>query len=135
MKDVSAMEDDAGVERERERAGAQAGAVVLSMPPFGEGAAEDGELRARQEREVAVRHSVAAMEFALAREAACIGHLLARAGLAFDPLTFIATRILEASEAEQADPVDTLGFFVEDGSLARSVELAAEQLDTLGEAA
>jgi hypothetical protein len=130
------MEDDAGVEREPERAGALAGAVVLSMPPFGEDAAEGGgNLRARQEREVAVRHSVAAMEFALAREAASIGHLLARAGLAFDPLTFIATRILEASEAEHADPVDTLGFFVDDGSLARSVALAAEQLDALGEAA
>jgi hypothetical protein len=75
------------------------------------------------------------MEFALAREAACIGQVLARAGLDFDPLTFIATRILEASQAEEADPVDTLGFFVADGSIARSVALVAEALDTLGEAA
>lgn len=91
------------------------------MPPLG----GNGEgLRARQERELATRHLVAVMEYALAREAVSVGLALEAAGLAFDPLTFVAMRVLEASVAEHADPAETLEWLVADGCLERTVALA-----------
>jgi hypothetical protein len=90
-------------------------------PPLGEG--RDG-LRARQERELAMRLSVVAMEHALAREAVHVGRAMSEAGVPFDPMTFVALRVLEAVVAERLDPVEMLDWMASDGSLERTVELA-----------
>jgi hypothetical protein len=86
------------------------------------------ELRARQERELALSHSLASMEFALAQEAYHVGSTMREAGIAFDPLTFVALRILEACAAELADPSDLLSALADNGSLERSVEIATDLL-------
>ena len=85
-------------------------------------------VRAQQEQELSARHSLVAMEHALAREAIVVGRALSGAGLPFDPLTFIATRILEGIVAVRAEPHDALAWLVGDGTLARSVALAVEGL-------
>ena len=54
---------------------------------------------------------------------------LERAGLDFDPLTFVALRIIEGSRDEHVDPVDCLNVLVEFGFLERSVALAVDLLD------
>ena len=92
------------------------------MPP------PDG-LRAKQERELAAAHSVAAMEFALADEAYHIVLALRDAGLELDPLTLVALRVLEACVENDVEPVDFVQMLVERGSLARSVELAEDRLE------
>lgn len=84
--------------------------------------------RARQEREVATMHALTSMEYALAREAFHVGSALRRAGIVFDPATFVALRVLEASLAELADPSCALDVLVGNGSLGRSIELAADLL-------
>lgn len=95
------------------------------MTPVG----DDGEaVRANQERELSVRHSLVEMEHALAREAIVVGRALSGAGLPFDPLTFIATRLLEGIVAVRAEPHDALAWLVGDGTLDRSVALAVEGL-------
>lgn len=95
------------------------------MTPLG----GDGEVvRAQQERDLSVRHSLVAMEHALAREAIVVGRALSGAGLPFDPLTFIATRLLEGIVAVRAEPHDALAWLVGDGTLDRSVALAVEGL-------
>jgi hypothetical protein len=86
-------------------------------------------LRARQETELATSHALASMEHALAREAFHVGLALRHAGIGFDPLTFVALRILEASLAEFADPTCTLSALAHNGSLERSVELATDLLE------
>jgi hypothetical protein len=86
-------------------------------------------LRARQENELAVSYALATMEFALATEAYHVGATLREAGLAFDPLTFVALRILEAGAAESVDPSDLLGALSDNGTLGRSVELATDLLE------
>jgi hypothetical protein len=50
------------------------------------------------------------------------------AGIVFDPLTFVALRILEASASEIADPPGLLSALADNGSLHRSVELATDWL-------
>ena len=92
------------------------------MPPH------DG-LRAKQERELAAAHSVAAMEFALADEAYHIVLALRDAGLELDPLTLVALRVLEACVENDVEPVDFVQMLIERGSLARSVELAEDRLE------
>jgi hypothetical protein len=87
------------------------------------------DLRARQENELAVSYALATMEFALANEAYHVGATLRAAGLAFDPLTFVALRILEAGAAERVDPSDLLGALSDNGTLGRSVELATDLLE------
>jgi hypothetical protein len=87
------------------------------------------ELRARQESELATSHALASMEYALAREAFHVGTAMRRAGIEFDPLTFVALRILEASLAELADPSCALSMLWDSGSLGRSVELATDLLE------
>jgi hypothetical protein len=86
-------------------------------------------LRARQENELAVSYALATMEFALANEAYHVGATLRDAGLAFDPLTFVALRILEAGAAELVDPADLLEALADNGTLDRSVELATDWLE------
>ncbi len=91
--------------------------------------AEGFPLRERQEREIALGHSLANAEHELAREAAVLGRTLERAGISFDPLTFIALRIIEGSRDEHVDPVDCLNVLGALGFLERSVELAVDLLD------
>lgn len=88
-----------------------------------------GTLRARQERLVALSHSLTAAEHALAREAVVVGRTFEQAGLAFDPMTFVVMRILEGSIAEHADPVDCLRVLGALGLLDRSAAMAVELLD------
>lgn len=88
-----------------------------------------GELRARQESELTLDHALATMEYALAHEAFSVGVALRDAGIEFDPLTFVALRILEASLGELTDPSGTLRALGESGSLERSVELATDLLE------
>lgn len=90
--------------------------------------AEDA-LRRRQEREIAFGHSLTTAEHELAQEAFVLGRTLARAGIAFDPVTFVALRIVEGSCDEDVDPVDCLNGLVRFGFLERSVALAADLLE------
>jgi hypothetical protein len=91
--------------------------------------AADRALRVRQEREIALGHSLTNAEYELAREAFVLGRTLERAGIPFDPLTFVALRIVEGSRDEDVDPVDCLTVLVAFGFLERSVALAADLLD------
>lgn len=86
-------------------------------------------LRERQEREIALGHSLTNAEHELAREAVALGRTLERAGIAFDPLTFVALRIIEGSRDEHVDPLDCLNVLVAFGFLERSVALAEDLLD------
>ena len=87
------------------------------------------ELRARQERELRVAFSLTAMEDALAREAADVGAFLRRAGIELDPLTFVVMRVFEVCVTELIDPSVAIEELVENGSLARSADLASDLLD------
>ena len=49
---------------------------------------------------MAVSYALTSMEFALAHEAFHVGSTMREAGIVFDPLTFVALRILEASASE-----------------------------------
>ena len=91
--------------------------------------AADRTLRERQECEIALRHSLARAEYELAREAAVLGRTLERAGIHFDPLTFVALRIVEGSSAEHVDPVACLNALVSCGLIERSVALAVDLLE------
>jgi hypothetical protein len=86
-------------------------------------------LRARQERLVALSHSLTAAEYALAHEACAVARTFEEAGLDFDPITFVVMRLLEGSFAEQADPVDCLLLLDQLGLLDRSVALTRDLLD------
>jgi len=86
-------------------------------------------LRESQEREIALRHSLTTAEHALAREAVALGRTLEQAGIAFDPLTFIALRIVEGSDNERVDPVECLELLVQFGFVDRSVALANDMLE------
>lgn len=94
-----------------------------------EGTEQPDELRARQESELSTSYAMASMEFALAHEAYEVGSTLREAGIGFDPLTFVALRILEASASEFDDPSGLLSALAENGSLERSVELATDWLE------
>ena len=85
--------------------------------------------RAVQEREVAMRHMCAEAEYALASEAVSVGRTLREAGVGFDPRTLVSIRLVEAAVGSGFDPVDVLGWMLEDGVVDRAVELAAEELD------
>lgn len=82
------------------------------------------ELRRAQEREVATSHALTGAEYALGFEAYVIGRVFARAGVGFDPHTFIALRIIEASLDGPADPVDALTTLTDAGTVNRAVTLA-----------
>jgi hypothetical protein len=107
----------------------------VSLPPSGAaGGVEDegfeiADLRSWQEREIRTRHAIVELEATLATDAVHVGRALAEAGLAFDPLTFIASRVLQLADLEEADAYDLLVWLVDDGSIERSVELALEGLD------
>ncbi len=92
-------------------------------------AAAGDPLRARQESEISLGHSLTRAGFDLAREAAAVGRTLESAGIAFDPLTFVALRIVEGSCHEHVDPVDCLNVLGAFGFLERSVAMTAELLD------
>ena len=94
-----------------------------------EEAAATAGLRTRQERAIALRHTLTAAEHELAREAFLLGRTLAQAGIAFDPLTFVALRIVEGSRDEHVDPVECLNVLVAFGFLERSVALAVDLLE------
>ena len=87
------------------------------------------ELRAQQERDLAVSYALATMEFALAEEAFHVGTTMRDAGISFDALTFVALRILEAGADESVDPSGLLSTLADNGTLERSVELATDWLD------
>ena len=91
--------------------------------------ADDLSLRDRQEREIALGHSLTHAEHELAREALALGRTFELAGIAFDPLTFVALRIVEGSRDEHVDPLDCLNTLVAFGFLERSVALAVDLLD------
>jgi hypothetical protein len=142
MLSVSPLEDDEGVESSHEPAGhgpvricaaADGTARVSGLPGGADGVGDErfelAELRGEQEREIRTRHSIVELEIALATDAVHVGRALAEAGLAFDPLTFIASRILEVAVTEDADPHGLLAWLVEDGSIERSVDLALDGLD------
>ena len=95
----------------------------------GNGRRPPDELRMQQEKELAVSHALASMEYALAQEAYQVGSTMREAGIGFDPLTFVALRVLEVSVAEVADPSGLLTALVDNGSLDRSVEIATELLN------
>lgn len=86
----------------------------------------------RQDHEIALEHSLAAAEFALAREACAVGRVLDEAGLAFDAATFVSVRILEASVDGGADPVDCLRVLRELGVVDRSAGTARTLLGEAG---
>ena len=94
----------------------------------GELAADDA-LRGRQEREIALGHSLTNAEYELAREAVAVGRTLKRAGIAFDPLTFVALRIVEGSRDEHVSAIDCLNVLMAFGFLERSVALAVDLLE------
>jgi hypothetical protein len=87
------------------------------------------DLRDEQEQEIALGHSLASAEHALAREACSIGRTFERAGIAFDPVTFVVMRIMEGSDDERIDPVECIELLVELGFLERSVMLANDMLE------
>ena len=91
--------------------------------------AADDTLRERQEREIALGHSLTRAEHELAREAVALGRTLERAGIGFDPLTFVAVRIIEGSREGHVDPVDCLTVLLAFGFLERSVGLAVDLLE------
>lgn len=74
-------------------------------------------------------HSLSRAEHDLAREAFELGRTLERVGIGFDPLTFVALRIVEVSRDEQVDPVDCLTVLVAYGFLERSVAMAVDLLE------
>jgi hypothetical protein len=86
-------------------------------------------LRERQEREISLGHSLTTAEHELAREAFTLGRTLERAGIHFDPLTFVALRIVEGSHDEHVDPVDCLNVLLAFGFLERSVAMAVDLLE------
>ena len=85
-------------------------------------------LRALQEREVSIAYSLDVAEHALVEEACAVGAVFARAGIAFDPTTFVALRVLEASVGATGDPVESLEALEQIGLVARSAERAARLL-------
>jgi hypothetical protein len=87
------------------------------------------DLRGEQEQEIALDHSLTSAEHALALEACTIGRTFERAGIAFDPLTFVVMRIVEGSDDERIDPVECIELLVELGFLERSVALANDMLE------
>lgn len=91
--------------------------------------AADQTLRERQEREIALGYSLTRAEHELALEAVALGRTLEQAGIDFDPLTFVALRIIEGSRDEHVDPVDCLNVLVAFGFLERSVALAVDLLE------
>jgi hypothetical protein len=107
---------------------------VSAPPPGAAGGVEDegfetADLRSWQEREIRTRHAIVELEVTLATDAVQVGRAFAEAGLAFDPLTFIASRVLHLADLEDVDAYDLLVWLVDDGSIERSVELALEGLD------
>jgi hypothetical protein len=139
---VSSSEDDEGVESGDEPVEhGQGGTCLLgdrtggvSLPPPGaagdvEDEGEVADLRSWQEREIRTRHAIVELEVTLATDAVNVGRAFTEARLAFDPLTFIASRVLELADSEDTDPYDLLVWLVEDGSIERAVELAVEGLD------
>ncbi len=86
------------------------------------------ELRRSQEHEVAASHSLTGAEYALGFEAYVIGRVFARAGIGFDPETFISLRIIEASLDGPADPVDALTKLTDYGTVERAVSMATGML-------
>ena len=86
------------------------------------------DLRGSQEREVAASHALTGAEYALGFEAYVIGRVFARAGIGFDPHTFISLRIIEASLDGPADPVDALTTLTDFGTVKRAVIMATGML-------
>ena len=86
-------------------------------------------LRRRQEREIALGYSLTSAEHELAREAFALARTFEEVGIVFDPVTFVALRIVEGSDAEHVDPVDCLSALVALGFLDRSVALTVDLLE------
>jgi len=94
-----------------------------------EGLAADETLREQQEREIALGHSLTKAEHALAHEAFTLACTFGRAGIDFDPLTFVAVRIVEASSDQNVDPVDCLDVLTASGFFERSVAMVVDLLE------
>ena len=86
-------------------------------------------LRLSQEQEISLDFSLATAEHALAREAYTLARVFAAAGVDFDPVTFVALRVVEASDEDHVDPVECLELLVRFGFLERSVALAEGLLE------
>jgi len=78
---------------------------------------------------ISLGFSLATAEHALAREACSIARVFEAAGIAFDPLTFVALRVVEASDEDHVDAVECLELLVRFGFLERSVALAEHLLE------
>jgi hypothetical protein len=84
--------------------------------------------RSGQERDIALRHSVAAAEHALASEVVEMSRTLGDLGIELDPLTFVAVKVLDSCGHDMPEAVAALRWLVSDGAVDRSVELAMEQM-------
>ena len=82
-----------------------------------------------QEREIALGHSLTAAEHELAREALVLARTFEEAGIEFDPVTFVALRIVEGSDARARRSRRCLSALIALGFLDRSVALAADLLE------
>lgn len=76
-----------------------------------------------QERQIAFGHLLTEVEHALASEASAVSVMFAGAGLDFDPLTFIALRIVSESYHAEVDTIDVLAALHERGVFERAVEI------------
>jgi hypothetical protein len=85
--------------------------------------------RERQEREIAFGHLLAEVEHALAVEAAAVSLIFGEAGLDFDPLTFIALRIVSESYDAGIDSIEVLAALHERGVFERAVEIVNDMRD------
>jgi len=93
-------------------------------------AAIDDELTPRfserdlQEREIAFGHLLAELEHGLANEATAVSQVFAEVGIDFDPLTFVALRIVSESYDAELDSIGVLAALHDRGVFERAVELA-----------
>lgn len=86
-------------------------------------------LRHLQERAIALDHSLTAAEHALTRDAVVVGLTLARAGIEFDPRTFVALRIVEGSLDLAVDPIECLRLMQARGVIERAVAATVDLLE------
>lgn len=89
--------------------------------------------RELQERQIAFGHLLAEVEHALAVEASAVSLVFEEAGLDFDPLTFIALRVVSESYDAQMDSIEVLAELHDRGVFERAVEIANDL--RLGDAA
>ena len=85
-----------------------------------------GAVRELQEHEIAFKHQLSEVEHALATEAAAVSRVFEEAGVEFDPLTFVALRVMTECLDTEIDPVDVLMELHRRGVLEQSAAIASE---------